>query len=259
MSGERRYTEAEVDRILERAADRSVALSRQGPADEGLTLGEIQDIGREVGIAPDLVADAASALDRPGGIRRTWGLPLSVHRTVLLPRELTEGEWEHLVADLRTTFAARGRLEGHGGLRQWTNGNLHALLEPSEGGQRLRLGTTKGSAQSFLATGVGLLTMALVMVVVSALIGTANLSGSLFLAVMGLGSLGVGALQLPGWARTRQVQMDAIAERLQRSIGVLPGWALDDGDTSGDRDAASDRDAPGGGDTYRRGGVGEAG
>ncbi|HSR41033.1 MAG TPA: hypothetical protein VLL48_02645, partial [Longimicrobiales bacterium] len=206
----------------------SVARPRGEGGEDGLTLGELQAIGREVGIAPDLVADAATALDRPrtGGIQRTWGLPLSVERTVDLPRQLTEDEWERLVTDLRTTFSARGKLDRHGRLRQWTNGNLHALLEPTADGHRLRLGTTKGTARSFLAMGIALLTMALVLSVLSVILGTGDtVRSSIVLAAFGLGGLGAGAIQLPGWARTRRAQMDAIAQRLAETVKALPEGA----------------------------------
>ena len=66
MSDERRYTDDEVAEIFE-AASRPVA-PRDEPADSasptGLTLARLQEIGREVGIAPEQIAEAAAALDR---------------------------------------------------------------------------------------------------------------------------------------------------------------------------------------------------
>ena len=73
-------------------------------------------------------------------------MPIAVGRTLPLPRPLTDREWGMLVTDLRETFGATGRVGEDGNARYWRNGNLHAFVEPAEGGYRLRLGTVKGNA-----------------------------------------------------------------------------------------------------------------
>ena len=116
---------------------------------EGLTLAELQAIGHEVGLPPERIFEAASALDRRREVppsRTSLGVPISVGLTVDLPRAPTDREWDMLVAELRTTFRARGRVESTGGSRQWVNGNLHAYVEPTQSGYRLRMGTLKGNA-----------------------------------------------------------------------------------------------------------------
>ena len=113
-----------------------------------MTLAQLQEIGREVGIAPVMVAEAAKAIDLLGRpmSRYFLGLPIGVGRTVNLDRKLSDEEWERFVVDLRETFDARGRLKSEGSFRQWTNGNLQALLEPTPTGQQVRLRTLKGAA-----------------------------------------------------------------------------------------------------------------
>src|SRR5262249_60016969 len=123
---DRRYNDKEIAAIFRAASE---AASREEPshdvvpADEGLTLTDLQAIGREVGIAPDAVAQAARALDtRVGtGARTLLGLRIGVSRTVNLNRRLTDEEWERLVVQLRDVFNARGRTRADGSLRQWTN------------------------------------------------------------------------------------------------------------------------------------------
>src|SRR6185436_8172357 len=148
MADERRYQEDEVAEIFEAAS--APALSRGDAApNQGLTLAELQAIGREVGIAPERIAEAAASLARsqPPLPRRTeLGMPLSAAHVIDLPRALTDREWALVVADLRETFNARGHETSQGVTRQWANGNLHALVEPTKTGYRLRLGTVKGDA-----------------------------------------------------------------------------------------------------------------
>lgn len=123
---ERRYDEQEVAEIFGRATEAQRALAPQLPSGERLTLVELQEIGRQVGVTADAVADAARSLDRhePRFRRSFLGLTIGVGRTVALDRRITTEEWERLVVVLRETFDARGSARSEGGLRQWTNGNL---------------------------------------------------------------------------------------------------------------------------------------
>jgi len=218
---ERRYNEEEVRLIFERAAEAQQAVRRQLPAGEGadgVSLADLRAIGREVGIPDELVDQAARSLERPGHptTRTFLGLPLGVGRTIDLGRKLSDEEWDRLVVDLRETFDARGRVHKEGGLKQWTNGNLQALLEPVPGGDRLRLKTTKGNSRAMMGFGAMMVSVSVAMMV------TAALGGSLAEAVQGFGVLlatgagmfGVGAAQLPMWARERRRQMEAVAARL---------------------------------------------
>ncbi|MGH7717505.1 MAG: hypothetical protein ACREON_01495 [Gemmatimonadaceae bacterium] len=220
---ERRYSEAEVAQIFERATETQHREVRQLPSAEGMTLGALQEIGREVGIAPELIAQAARALDQIGqaATRRFLGLPIGVARTVELKRRLTDAEWERLVVDLRDTFDARGTLREDGAFRQWTNGNLQALVEPTESGSHLRLRTTKGDARAFMTGGLAMLGVAgvsLVAALLSGALDAGNLSSLASLGAVAAGMFGVGAIRLPGWARLRRRQMEEIAGRLASSV-----------------------------------------
>ena len=62
--------------------------------------------------------------------------------------------WSLVVADLRETFGARGKESTHGETREWSNGNLHAFIEPTRTGYRMRLGTLKGDAIALNRMGV---------------------------------------------------------------------------------------------------------
>jgi hypothetical protein len=231
MQDERRYREEEVAEIFEAAAsERHPAPGANAlTSGQGLTLAELQAIGREVGIPADRIAGAAAALElRRSAARRTdLGMPVSVRRTVELPRAPTDREWEVLVAELRETFNARGRDRSQGGLREWSNGNLHARVEPTETGHRLRLGTTMGNGVALNRVGALGLLMAVVMLMVLALSGT--LPESLFLPLMMIamsgGALGYNAARLPGWAREREEQMERVAARAVALLGGEPAPA----------------------------------
>jgi len=222
---ERRYNEDEAAAIFERAAHAQHAGRRQLPTAEGMTLADLQGIGREVGIPAELVAQAARSLDRGGreSSRRFLGLPIGVGLTIDLDRELSEREWERLVVDLRETFDARGTVKSHGSFRQWTNGNLQALLEPTSTGQRLRLRTVKGDARAFITAGLGSLGVTAAVLASLAFAGRlgdpGSMTGVAFLSAIGIGMFGLGALRLPGWARLRRRQMEGVVSRLALAAG----------------------------------------
>ncbi|MGD2070786.1 MAG: hypothetical protein PVI57_19085 [Gemmatimonadota bacterium] len=227
MTDERRYGEEEVRAIFEAASQEQEGPERRGalPSDGGLTLSELQAIGTEVGISRERIADAARALEVRGvaGPSRTLlGAPLAVGRSVELPRAPTDREWEMMVAELRQTFRARGKVAVHGGSREWWNGNLHALVEPTEDGHRLRLGTWREQALIMSRMGLGMLGLALIVLVASVLAGGAT--GEAFFAPLVLGAIGAGllgssVLPLPRWARARREQMDHVAGRALALLG----------------------------------------
>jgi hypothetical protein len=224
---ERRYTEVEAAEIFRRAAEAEPGAARGVAPAQGLTLAQLQEIGREAGLDPALVARAAIAVSAPGGVTtRVLGLPLGVGRTIELDRPFTDEAWERLVADLRVTFAARGRLRYDGPFRQWSNGNLQVLVEPTPTGHRIRFGTLNGASRSMLAGGAAMLGLAAVVGVVSALGGTAVLADNIgaigVLATMGAAFAGLGAVRLPLWARTRLRQMDGLLERLSEPAEASP-------------------------------------
>jgi hypothetical protein len=217
---ERRYTEDEAAAVFKRAAEAQQTARRPLTSGEGMTLDDLQEIGREVGIPPALIAQSARVLDREGrpSSRTFLGLPLGVGRTIELGRRLTDEEWEHLVVDLRETFDARGTVRQDGGFRQWTNGNLQALLEPTPDGHRLRLRTLNGNARALMALGLAALATCGAMALTFALNGRPfdadAMTGIGFLSIIGLGAFSSGALRLPGWARLRRRQMEDVAARL---------------------------------------------
>ena len=224
---DRRFNEEEVAAILKDAAEAQYSDDRLLPSSGGLTLAELQSIGREIGISPELIQKSARRF-KPAQqpTRKLLGLPLGVAQTVEFDRKLTDAEWERIVADLRETFEAPGVVRQQGSLRQWTNGNLQALLEPTATGQRLRMRTVKGNAPGLIGGGIAVFSVG------TGLLGTALATGAagdigLMMSIIatmtgGAGLFGAGALGLPGWARRRQQQMDQIAERAALMARSLP-------------------------------------
>jgi hypothetical protein len=218
---ERRYREEEVRKILQLATRPEPAGSHPGDLSNGLTLSEIQSIAQEVGVPSDAISRAAAALEASGAAKRhtSWGMPIEVGRTVALPRDLTDQEWDQLVAELRATFGARGTVSVQGRLKAWSNGNLHASVEPIENGYRLRLGSVKGDASGINALGATGVAAGVIVLGATALSGGApEIAGSLALALSGGAAFLANLLRLPRWAHEREQQMAHIEARVRAII-----------------------------------------
>src|SRR5665213_1994027 len=218
---DRKYNEDEVAAIFRAATENSESRALTGERSGGLTLAELHDIAREVGIPSDAVTRAAQSLANgtPATAQSFLGIPVSVARTVKLGRNLTDAEWELLVVQLRQVFHARGTIRVQGSLRQWSNGNLHALLEPTPTGYQLRMGTSKGDVRASVLVGAIAIAMAGFVGLMGGLHGTfVNvLPGVLALAGGGALFMGNSVFRVPKWARLRQKQMDVVAESVEQT------------------------------------------
>lgn len=215
MSKERRYRDHEVRQILDLAIGPEEVPAQSLPAGDGLTLLDLQEIGREVGLPSDRVTQAVAAFEGYGeGVPRgtTLGLPTSVGRMVSLPRSPSDREWELLIAELRTTFGAKGEATLHGGLREWSNGTLHAFIEPTESGYRLRLANSREAVLGVLAVGGFFLAFALLILVV--LLGKDDpgfrFAVPVFFSLIGGTLITGGVMALPSWAREQEKRMEQI-------------------------------------------------
>lgn len=226
MSNERRYKDHEIRQILELAVGQEDGPAQTLAAADGLTLLELQDVGRDVGLAPDRIAQAVAMFEGRGeSIPRgtALGLPNAVGRVVPLSRNLTDREWERLIGELRVTFGVKGEATSQGGLREWSHGTLHVLLEPTATGHRLRL-TDASLAVGGIVLGGVVLALALMVFVV--LLGKDNPGFRFvvpaFLSLVGSGLVAGSAVSLPRWAREQEQRMEHIS-RYATGMLILPG------------------------------------
>ena len=227
---ERRFSDAEAAQIFERATSGHALEATR--AAEGMTLAELQSIGREVGIPAEQITRAALSLSlgEAKGTQRFLGMTTGVGHTVHLARKLTDEEWERFVAQVRETFNARGRMTSEGSLRQWSNGNLQVLLEPTETGHRVRFKTVKGAAPGTVVGGLMAGAAGLIGEVTAVLTGVAHDVGLVVsfgvLTAIGLGTVATTALRLPRWAGTRKAQMEELGAQVS-AMALKPPSASD--------------------------------
>lgn len=227
MDNPRKYNESEIEAIFSSAARAQETARTSIGESEGLTLEELQRIGREAGITPEFIRRAAAALEMgtpDESTDRLVGLPIGVGRSAVVPGPLTDEAWDQLVADLRRTFRATGRTRVDGSLRQWRNGNLRASVEPVADGYRLDISTMNGNLRSGIVGGMVAVVLGLLLTVMHFLSGETMSDTYRTLVVTAMAVIGLATIagfRLPGWARERKLQMKDVLERaMERSTAA---------------------------------------
>jgi hypothetical protein len=113
----------------------------------------------------------------------------------------------------------------HGRLREWSHGALHAFLEPTETGYRLRLTDSRAGA-----LGVGLLMggtfVAFGFIAFVALVSKGNPGLRMLIPLLfglgGGGAMALSALSLPGWARAQERKLEHISAFARTLLAVPP-------------------------------------
>jgi hypothetical protein len=138
--------------------------------DDSLTIGAVQRIGAEAGIRPERIRKAAASLDRPmheegkgGGL---LGVPSKIYLERVIDREVSEREYEALLAEVRAAMGEVGSLnQTLGKSLSWSGSNhmdgavqgLQVMVNPSGGKTRIRLteGGGRPIAAAALVAGAG--------------------------------------------------------------------------------------------------------
>lgn len=216
----RQFSEDEARDIFARAAERQHATDTQG---EGLTLAELQDIGRAAGLDPEHVAAAvAEAGQRPVTPAVVTGVNVTPRTSRLVPGEMTDPVWEQVVARLRQTFGAQGIATDVGRVREWTSGsgsNLMLTAEPAPGGTLVTIMTSREES------GKGIIQLPIYGAVAAAMMATFLALGdfpsaypwlipALILGVTLLIALGI-RQSLSSWSARRQGQFDGLGDQIE--------------------------------------------
>lgn len=228
MSDSRRYSEAELRVLFERAAARQEAVRRaDDDLDGSLTLEEAQRIAAESGIDPQHLATVAAELDlEPEEDSHLLGVPVEVTRTRVLPGTVSDRAWARIVAELRRHFKNDGAVGEVGGVREWTfvgrglrrDVATRFTMEPlPDGSTRLTLRQSVRDFVRLLALTTGLYVALAVLFAVLALVGVGPEMVEGLLALFSLAATTVGFTYggFSYWERRQQRTLEHAMDRLE--------------------------------------------
>ena len=145
----REFDDAEVSRILERAAEQQRVAERGALVRQrGTSLAQLQEIAAEVGIDPRFVRAAALEVDvaTPDRERKEiLGVPRHLEDVRVTVGTIDDTQWGRIVEELRASFGSHGVVSQFGEIREWASGvstNADSMvvrvkLEPAGDGETL--------------------------------------------------------------------------------------------------------------------------
>ncbi len=114
------YTEKEIGALIKRATEIQENTHEFFP--QGLSLQEIEDIAREIGIDPKHIRSAASELEHQMAAEQRsnfFGAPFLIEQKRAIRGEISDEDWEELVRQIQRVTGSAGRTTKVGQTRQW--------------------------------------------------------------------------------------------------------------------------------------------
>ena len=227
------YDTQQVRDIVRRAASDEVTHPTE---DDSLTIGAVQRIGAEAGIRPERIKNAAVYLEHPiddqgkgGGL---FGPHSKIDIGLVVDREVTEDEYEDLLAEIRGAMGEVGRLnQTLGKSLSWNSlsfqhtlegsGRLmHVMVKPGGGQTQIRI--TEGGGQQPVLFGAAVAAGAVAGLMVAALLDLHSFRVLLPLAAV---SMGGSAIVARGIFTRMMAKRHRVLETLLRRLGGLAGAA----------------------------------
>ena len=155
----KRFSEAEAQRIFALAAERQ---HETGQPEAGLSLEELEEVGRAAGLDPAIIREAAIDALRPettDTTRRVLGMPMEFRRERFIRGTVTDEAWAQIVVDLRRQFNKTGLVTDIGPLREWRSvandqqQPVAVTLSPERDGTRVVI--EQSQANTALGIGIG--------------------------------------------------------------------------------------------------------
>lgn len=160
MSGdpaERRYSDEELRRILEDAAQSDVRRDAGAHAPDGHTLAEIRAIAGEVGIDPAAVDRAAANLGFsrtvPGSSTPWHGFTRLLQEEHVIPRPLTNAEMRLVALHAERVMRRRGALRDTGRLVEWRDAKDRLWVGVARDQSQTRIRAIADNSRELLAGG----------------------------------------------------------------------------------------------------------
>lgn len=235
-SADRQYTEKEIRAILQRAGKLQEARTPGGIGSGGTTLTQLQQAASELGLDPDLIAQAAREVEtEETATKGSWllGGPWNVDYDQILPGTVTEENWPFLLDELRAATGRVGTPKTIGKGFEWLSQSpdpLHITFTPHGPNTRVRLTARFGewSALFYILPSIFAVIFAAILGVVAAKSGA--MSPGLFLTLLpGLpaltflgGRVGFGKL-----CARKRIQTYNLIDRLKRALNQSAPQALE--------------------------------
>lgn len=215
----RRFTDREVALVLRRASEIEDTQGTEGAA--GLSLEELQDIGREVGISADAIARAAASLGRSGVVPAALaGAPLVRKAVHAVQGRLNEEALGALIRHVDERADSAGSISQALGSVRWTASDRFRSMQVSitPAGAETRIQVVEKATPRFRHV-VQLLPAAWGVMLAAPLAGALGTPGAGIVALLAAGGLVGGAIGRGVWSLLSS-QSEARVSRLAAELSA---------------------------------------
>lgn len=140
-----RFNRDEISNILKRAAELEYK-DNDGEEGDGLTLEELQQVSREVGIDPKYISLAMDELqtEKVSAVPGLFGGPFTYRTNATADRPIEDDEWEDIVTEIRNIHGGIGRTGKLGKTFEWEQrkrevGYIQISISPKEDHSRIHI------------------------------------------------------------------------------------------------------------------------
>lgn len=145
MDTEYRFNRDEISKILKRAAELEHQ-NKDGDEGEGLTLEELQQVSKDVGINPKFINQALVELQSVDerGASNLLGGPFTYQTQTMADRPINDEDWEDIVTQIRNIHGGIGRTSKLGKTYEWEQrkrevGYIQISISPKKDHSRIHL------------------------------------------------------------------------------------------------------------------------
>jgi len=210
MDSNHRFNRDEISKILKRAAE----LEHKDDIDddsEGLTVKELQQVSKEVGLHPKYIQRALDELQAPAHLvsSNIFGGPFTYHLSNSASGGLTEKEWEDVVSEIRRIHGGIGKTSKLGNTYEWEQrkqevGYVPIALSPKKDHTKININASYNHYASIIYTFTGVFGFVLLKAL-SEKIGLPFVTEILFSTLGTLGLMTGARFYLSNWMKKKKV------------------------------------------------------
>lgn len=225
MDSTYRFNRDEISKILKRAAELEHADNIEDDSD-GLTLQELQQVSKEVGIDPKYIQQAFRQLQAPTRslTSKLLGGPFKYNILESVPGTLSEKEWEDIVSEIRRIHGGIGKTSRLGNTFEWEQrkqevGYIQISLSPKKDYTKIHINANYRYYASIIYTFAGGFGVIFLLSFFKKM-GFDGIVPPIAAAIGTTGILATARFYLSNWMKKKRKTYDELINRFQKMLGV---------------------------------------
>lgn len=218
-----RFNRDEISKILKRAAELEHNENIDDDSD-GLTLQELQQVSKEVGIDPKYIQLALRELQTPTRslTSNILGGPFKYNILEAAPGTLTEEEWEEVVSEIRRIHGGIGKTSKLGNTFEWEQrkqeiGYIQVSLSPKKDHTKIHINANYRYYASMIYTFTGVFGTILLIKLFGSM-GFSGISQAIAATLGATGILTTTRFYLSSWMKKKRKTYDKLIGRFQEML-----------------------------------------